>query len=515
LAVASGADQNPARNRLRQPELWRDGARLTQLAREPSGAEVSPQLAVALDRAAHRSGGDAIPLLTAVQARYPQDFWINLTLGTRLGKARRLDEALGYCRAALAVRPEVSAAHNNLGVALFERGRWTEAIGYFKEALRLDPEIYAAHVNLGNALGNSGRMEESIDHYQQALRLNPSLALGPVGLSATISDTTRTALRIAAGQDTKKGRQDESERMRLRLQALGWLRAYLEIATKLQDSGERAGWSPASWPTDSALAGVRDTAKLANLPAAEREQWRRLWSDVAAQVAADPLGQGQAHAARREWAQAADCYARGVTRGPTDEGHFWFEYAALLLLSGDRPGYVKACAHLVDRCGKDKGPRSYHVARACTLAPDAVAEASLAGRLAAKELQAFNRTFWSLTEQGALAYRAGRFEQAVPLFEQSLQAEHKSGRAMVNWLWLALTSQRLGKAEEARHWLEKAQAWLDQYRDAMPARAEEEFGLHLHNWLEAHVVRREAERLIGSEAPRNATEATPPRVTGP
>ena len=107
LAVAREADPNPARNRLRQPELWRDGARLTQIAQEPSGAEVSPQLATALGRAAHQSGGDAIPLLTAVQARYPQDFWINFELGVTLAKARRWDEALGYFRAALAVRPEV------------------------------------------------------------------------------------------------------------------------------------------------------------------------------------------------------------------------------------------------------------------------------------------------------------------------------------------------------------------------------------------------------------------------
>ena len=245
---------------------------------------------------------------------------------------------------------------------------------------------------------------------------------------------------------------------------------------------------------------MRDPAELAKLPAAEREQWQRLWADVAAQVAADPLEQGRAHAARRDWAQAADCYARGLTRGPTDDGHFWFEYAALLLLSGDRPGYVKACAHLVDRCGKDKGPRSYHVARACTLAPHAVADMSLPGRLAEKELKASAREFWSLTEQGALAYRAGRFQEAVPFFEQSLRADPRPGRAVLNWLWLALANQRLGKAEEARRWLNKAQAWLDQYRDGMPARAEEELGLHLHNWLEAHVLRREAEALIQSES---------------
>ena len=506
LAVASEADQNPARNRLRQPELWRDGARLTQIAQELSGAEVSPQLAIALGRAAHQSGGDAIPLLTAAQARYPQDFWINFELGATLSVARRWDEALGYFRAALAVRPEVSAAHNNLGDALYSKGRRDEAIGHFKEALRLDPNSIAAHINLGSALGTEGRLEEAIDHFQQALRLDPKLAVAQVGLSATISDATRTALRAAAGQDSEKGRLDESERTRLRLQALGWLRAYLELAIRLRDSGERTGWSPASWQTDPALASVRDPAELAKLPEAEREQWQRLWADVAAQVAADPLEQGRAHAARRDWAQAADCYARGLTRGPTDDGHFWFEYAALLLLSGDRPGYVKACAHLMDRCGKDRGPRSYHVARTCTLAPDAVADASLPGRLAEKELKDSAREFWSLTEQGALAYRAGRFQQAVPFFEQSLQADPRPGRAVLNWLWLALAKQRLGKAEEARRWLNKAQAWLDQYRDGMPARAEEEFGLHLHNWLEAHVLRREAEALIPSEAPQNATE---------
>jgi hypothetical protein len=67
---------------------------------------------------------------------------------------------------------------------------------------------------------------------------------------------------------------------------------------------------------------------------------------------------------------------------------------------------------------------------------------------------------------------------------------------VLNWLWLALAHQRLGEAEEARRWLGKATVWLDQYRDGMPARGEAEVGLHLHNWLEAHVLRREAESLI-------------------
>jgi hypothetical protein len=93
------------------------------------------------------------------------------------------------------------------------------------------------------------------------------------------------------------------------------------------------------------------------------------------------------------------------------------------------------------------------------------------------------------------------------LFEQSLQADARPGRAVLNWLWLALAKERLGRSEEARLWLERAQAWLDQYGDGLPARADEELGLHLHNWLEAHVLRREAEALIPSSASRSGAQS--------
>ena len=35
---------------------------------------------------------------------------------------------------------------------------------------------------------------------------------------------------------------------------------------------------------------------------------------------------------------------RKLARGPTESGHFWFEYAALSLLSGDRQAYNRTCA---------------------------------------------------------------------------------------------------------------------------------------------------------------------------
>jgi tetratricopeptide (TPR) repeat protein len=101
------------------------------------------------------------------------------------------------------------------------------------------------------------------------------------------------------------------------------------------------------------------------------------------------------------------------------------------------------------------------VARACTLTPDSPADAARAGQLAEQELKGSPGAFWSLTQQAALHYRAGRFDRALPLLEQSLRADQKAGRAVLNWLWLALTCQRLGQHAQARSCLEKATTWLD------------------------------------------------------
>jgi tetratricopeptide (TPR) repeat protein len=576
LAVARKADPNPGRARLRQPDLWNDGKQLANLPEDLKVAALSPEMATALGRVLRLKDMDAVPLLTAAQKRARQDFRLNLELGLALNQSGRSEEALGHFRAALAVRPESSAAYNGLGTVLFNlgrrkeagehfeealqldprsdvahqnlgvvlqiQGRLDEAIGHFEQAVSIDPHFAWAHANLGTALAQKGRLDEAIDHFEQALRLDPEnaavshanlgTALGKKGqlkeaiehlqeavrLSSNLSQTTNlsqatnnlahmryNAARAAISQNAENEQLGEQERTGRRQLALGWLKANVDLASRLQSEGTVVPWSLTRWQMDPELAAVRDPAKLAKLPAAERAEWQRLWADVSAIIAADPKEQGPAFAARRDWAKAADCYARALKYGTENEGHFWFEYAALSLLSGNRPGYVKACAHLVERCSKDKEPRSYHVARACTLAPHAVEDISLPGRLAEKELQG-SREFWSLTEQGALAYRASRFQEAVPFFEQSLRADSKPGRAVVNWLWLALANQRLGKAEEARRWLVKAQAWLDQYGDGIPVRAEEELGLHLHNWLEAHVLRREAEAMIQPTGSRSGTE---------
>jgi tetratricopeptide (TPR) repeat protein len=224
---------------------------------------------------------------------------------------------------------------------------------------------------------------------------------------------------------------------------------------------------------------------------------------VAELAAKDPkakLLQARAHIARLEWEQAAKCYAEGMEIEPTDDADVWFEYAATQLLAGDRPGYRRACAHMLARFQPAGPMRPYTVARACTLAPDSTDNAMQPLQLARDELNYRNTVYWAHTENAALYFRTGNPEATVTLSEASLSADGRTGRALLNWLWLALAHQKLGKTDEARRCLDRATSWLDEQGDRMPIelplRGPPFMGLHLHNWLEAQVLRREAEALV-------------------
>jgi serine/threonine protein kinase/Tfp pilus assembly protein PilF len=455
-------------------------------------------------------------------------------LGVLLRARSRLEKAIWEFRQAVNFDPSGAQGHEALADALLRLGRFDEARAAAQRGLDLLPghepsrktlrQIHeqcgrmialdaqlpallqgekpaadaAKHLKLARSCRDKGRPFAAARLYAVAFAARPALA---DDLSSNNrSDAACAALR-AATRDADGAPLGEPERAGLRRQALGWLRADLAQRTKLMQAGKSEGRTLATWQTDDALAGVRDREALAKLPDDERAEWQHFWAGVAVALADDPLEQAWSYSARREWGRAADAYARAWKRAPREDGHFWFEYAAVLLLSGDREGYTKACTHMVDRVeryGKTKQLRPYHVARACTLAPASAADVARARRLAESELTGQGREFWSLTQQGALLYRAGRFQEAVPLLEQSLRADAKNGRAVLNWLWLALANQRLGKAEESRNWLARAREWLGQYRDGMPDHAEEELGLHLHNWLEAHALLREAEALLGT-----------------
>jgi serine/threonine protein kinase/tetratricopeptide (TPR) repeat protein len=456
-------------------------------------------------------------------------------LGVALQARGDWDEAIAAYREAGKLSSRLTAAHEALAAALLQRGRFGEARAAWMrclaspradtsrraaQQLALCARLLAQEARLRAILRGEARPANSAEQrdlarlcqdykreYAAAARFYAGAFAAQPDLAANLASQDRYRAARAAAQAGCGGGADspklEAERARLRRQALAWLNADAD-AWALRLAGGRAaerirvGEVLQRWRREADLAGVRDPKSLAKLPKGEAGPWRKLWARVEgllAQTPAGPLGQARGHMARREWRQASDCYARALELGAADDGHFGFEYAALLLLSGDRNGYLRACARMVERCGKTPNLRAYHVARACTLAPD-VALVARAGRLAQKELQANAGKFSALTERGALHSRAGRFKEAVPLFERSLRADARPGRAVLNWLWLALAQGRLGQPEEARRWLSKAVRWLDAHGGGLPAGPDDALGRHLHNGLEAQVLRREAEALL-------------------
>ena len=108
------------------------------------------------------------------------------------------------------------------------------------------------------------------------------------------------AALAGAGQGEDAGQLDDPERARLRRQALDWLRADLALRTKQLESGPPADRTAAQqalrhWQQDRDLAGLRDAAALAKLPAKDRTACAQLWADVAALLEA---GRGEGELSR-------------------------------------------------------------------------------------------------------------------------------------------------------------------------------------------------------------------------
>jgi hypothetical protein len=91
--------------------------------------------------------------------------------------------------------------------------------------------------------------------------------------------------------------------------------------------------------------------------------------------------------------------------------------------------------------------------------------------------------------------RTKQCKRSLPIFAQSIKAEPRPGVAVLNWLWLALADHDLGNDVEARRSFKKADDWLLRIGNHYPTRAES-LRLDRHNWLEAHILRREAANLL-------------------
>jgi serine/threonine-protein kinase len=227
------------------------------------------------------------------------------------------DEAIACFHKAIAFAPKLARAHANLGVALYFKGQVDEAIACYQKAIALKPKdaqiraLLAMAERLAAIRGKFAAFEKGtytpatpaecldlvewcqikkLHHtaaglYAAAFAANPKLA---DDLSADYRYNAACSAALAAtGQGEDAAKLIDTERTRLRKQALDWLRADLALWAKQLETGQPADRVAEQqmlkhWQQDRDLAGLRDAAALAKLPAEEQEAWTQLWADVAA-----------------------------------------------------------------------------------------------------------------------------------------------------------------------------------------------------------------------------------------
>jgi serine/threonine protein kinase/Flp pilus assembly protein TadD len=177
-AVARMADPDEWRNRFREPATRGNRAALMDLAARPEVATLPPTSSVLLARAlvSAGAGSTAAKVLAEAQRRSPADFWLNQQLAVVLRwriRPPRYLEAAGYCRAAIAIRPNEAGIHAQLGSCLLAPEHVNEAIPAYQRAIELRPNYARPLHDLGQAMVMKGDWDQAISYYRRYLDKNP------------------------------------------------------------------------------------------------------------------------------------------------------------------------------------------------------------------------------------------------------------------------------------------------------------------------------------------------------
>jgi tetratricopeptide (TPR) repeat protein len=247
------------------------------------------------------------------------DAEFHFSLGRALRGNGQLDDAIAAYREAIRLKEDFAEAHCNLAQALEETWQFRDALKEWRRGHELGskqpgwhypsahwvrrcerrielepklPDILAGNVRPASpaerievaelcALKRLHRAAASF--YEEALAEQPKLA---DDLTAAHRYEAACAAALAGcgkGQDAHH--DGDTERARLRRQALDWLRADRQAwdrrIDREPDKVPKIVEQMHHWLTDTDFAGVRGAEALARLPEAEREPWQTLWSDIA------------------------------------------------------------------------------------------------------------------------------------------------------------------------------------------------------------------------------------------
>lgn len=174
--LASG-DRYAAQGKLREAVIdYRNAIQV-----DPGFGEARAKLAAAYEKLG--DGSNALNEYVRAADLLPNDIALQLTAGSYLMAARRIDDALVRADAVLKVQPDNVEAHVLRGNALGGLDDLDRALAEMEEALRLDPSRGATYTQLGIVETARGRLAQAEAAFKRAVELAPKWVGGQLALA--------------------------------------------------------------------------------------------------------------------------------------------------------------------------------------------------------------------------------------------------------------------------------------------------------------------------------------------
>jgi Flp pilus assembly protein TadD len=327
------------------------------------------------------------------------------------------------------------------------------------------------YIYLGRRLAWVGRGAEAEDAYRAALQVKPGDPRAPGNPGKFLEDQAQErdlAAKLAEAHACfgkfleGQARYPEAE-------------AEFSEALKLQPD-HRSFWAQRGW-------AYADTGQ---------------WDEHSADFVKSSfwVQRGWAYAGLGQWDKASADFVKATQCKEPDE-EAWYSRALLYLRDGNQGGYREVCSDMLQRFGDG-------AVWTCTLPPHSGTDPDQIVYLAKKSLADSSRDHWHVTQLGAALYRADRFVDAVKrLIEATELNAHPYRTNMLHtWFLLGMAHHRLGHADEARRWLDKATQGTEEALKsppALPGKSANPDGVIGPNWsrrLTLELLRHEAEQLI-------------------
>lgn len=403
---------------------------------------------------------------------------------------RDASSAVTYAHKAVELNPADPNKWNNLGVAQYRAGDWPGAVEALQKADAMTEVGDRCH-----------RMFYAMAHWQLGdnEKARKLYAEGAAWIAEHRKDNEEQRRFRTEAEQLMGISEEERERI---------IEEYVLRGPEDHPDDLEAWFTRASWHAQRGLHGqaisdfdaaIRLAPERANLYAGrgnvyrDLEEWDRALADYQKAIELTPNDVGALrkrrliYASLEKWDKAIEDQNAIVTLRPDVPAEALIR-AQLLLLADRKEEYDEACAEMLDRFGKSENPgQQFETARACSLGPsgacDPTVAVELAERAVAKETQP-----WTLYFLGLAHLRAGQHEEAEIRFQESLNLGPNWHEKQVNQIGLAIVHHASGEIGKAIWEFDQAVAWME----ANPERCRSV----LQDWLDALLLRREAEQLL-------------------